>query len=173
MLKRVLLTVIISFLIITIHAQVTGIGKLKFDDTKPGIHSTYSSSISSSNQNWINSNLSKSRFDTVQSEKITKGTQKSPGLAFLFSLLVPGTGQLYKHRLDVGKYYMISEAALWLGFASFTIYGNWLLKDAHKFAQIHAGVNQNGKDDNFFVNISNYNNVYEYNDNELRNGRYD
>ena len=68
---------------------------------------------------------------------------------------------------------MISEAALWLGFASFTIYGNWLRNDAHKFAQIHAGIDQNGKDDNFFVNISNYNNVYEFNDDQLRNGRYD
>lgn len=103
---------------------------------------------------------------------VTTGTKKSPGLAFLFSLFVPGTGQLYAHRIDVGKYYMISEAALWLGFASFTIYGNWLRNDAHNFARVHAGIDPNGKDDNFFVNISNYDNVYQYNNSQLQNGKY-
>lgn len=103
---------------------------------------------------------------------IKTGSKKSPGLAFLYSLFVPGMGQLYAHRIDVGKYYMISEAALWLGFASFTIYGNWLRNDAHDYAVVHAGINQNGKDDNFFTNISNYDNVYQYNNDQLQNGRY-
>lgn len=112
------------------------------------------------------------RRDSLNIEPKYTGGKKSPGLAMIYSLLVPGTGQLYAKRFDVGKYYMISEAALWLGFASFTIYGNWLLTDAHKFAQIHASIDPNGKDDNFFVNISNYDNVYQYNDEQLRFGNY-
>jgi hypothetical protein len=112
--------------------------------------------------------------DSLKNESLNiTGSKKSPGLAFLLSILVPGTGQFYTNRLDVGKYYMISEAALWLGFASFSIYGNWLLKDAHKYAQIHAGINMNGKDDNYFVNISNYDNIYQYNNAQLQNGRID
>ena len=114
------------------------------------------------------------QHDTLKDMNVKfAGSKKSPGLAFIYSLFVPGVGQLYARRFDVGKYYMISEASLWLGFASFTIYGNWLLNDAHRFASIHAGVNTNGKDDNYFVNISNFDNIYQYNDEQLRNGRYD
>ena len=111
--------------------------------------------------------------DSLHMEPKFVGSKKSPGLAMILSLLVPGTGQLYSHRFDAGKYFMISEASLWLGFASFTIYGNWLLTDAHKYAQLHAGIDPNGKDDNFFINISNYDNVDEYNDEQLRFGNYD
>lgn len=100
-------------------------------------------------------------------------SRKSPGLAFLYSLFVPGTGQLYTHRLDVGKYFMISEAALWLGFAAFTIYGNWLFNDAESFAVTHAGINTEGKNSEFYVNIGNYDNVDQYNQDMLITGQYD
>jgi len=102
-------------------------------------------------------------------------SSKSPGLAFIYSLFVPGMGQLYANRFDVGKYFMISEAALWLGFTSFTVYGNWLINDAYKYASLHAGVNNSNKDkrDNFYVNIANYDNVDEYNNDMLEKGQYD
>jgi hypothetical protein len=99
-------------------------------------------------------------------------SKKSPALAFLMSLLVPGTGQVYAGRFDVGKYYMISEASLWLMYASFTIYGNWLLNDAYNFAVIHAGINKNGKNDQFFLDIANWDNVIEYNNDKLQRGEY-
>src|SRR5438552_4369689 len=70
--------------------------------------------------------------DTIRPAKDEKiqppRSKKSPGLAMIYSLLVPGMGQLYTKRFDVGKYFLISEAALWTAFASFTVYGNWLLK---------------------------------------------
>ncbi len=146
-------------------AQQSAEGNLKFSDIKPFVKSSK-----------LYSDIYKSSLprDSLKENTTTyTGSKKSPGLAFLYSLFVPGMGQLYAKRIDVGKYYIISEAALWLGFASFTIYGHWLTNDAHNFAQVHAGIDQNGKDDNFFVNISNYDNVYEYNDDQLRNGRYD
>src|SRR6266542_5167064 len=83
-------------------------------------------------------------------------SRKSPMLAFLYSLAVPGMGQLYAHRLDVGKYFMISEAALWLGFAAFTVYGNWMFNDAVSYAVNHAGIDKNNKTDDFYSNIGNY-----------------
>lgn len=115
-------------------------------------------------------------FDsTLKTEKkirqLTDG-RKSSGLAFLYSLVVPGLGQAYLKRMDVGKYYMISEAALWLTYAAFTIYGNWQLKDAYNYAEIHAGINQDGKDDDFFVNVGIYDNVYQYNNERLIFGEY-
>jgi TM2 domain-containing membrane protein YozV len=99
-------------------------------------------------------------------------SKKSPGLAFLMSLIVPGTGQLYAGRFDVGKYFMISEASLWLTYISFTIYGNWLLNDAYNFAVIHAGIDKNGKSDQFFLDIANWDNVTEYNNDKLSTGQY-
>jgi len=115
------------------------------------------------------------KFDTLETNKklITSKRKKSPGLAFLYSLVIPGMGQVYSNRFDVGKYYMISEAALWLGFASFTIYGNWLLDDAYDYAVLHAGIILEDKDDDFFVNIANYDNVEQYNNDMLQRGEYD
>ncbi|MGH2575287.1 MAG: hypothetical protein ACRDFC_06260 [Ignavibacteria bacterium] len=100
-------------------------------------------------------------------------SKKSPGLAFLYSLLVPGMGQLYTKRFDVGKYFLIAETSLWLGFAAFTVYGNWLFNDASAYAVYHAGIIENGKDKDFFINIGNYDNVDRYNDEMLRLGEYD
>ncbi len=114
--------------------------------------------------------------NVVSENKTTvRKSKKSPGLAFIYSLIVPGTGQLYAKRFDVGKYFMISEAALWLGFASFTVYGNWLINDAYKYAGTHAGVDNTNKDkqDNFYINIANYDNVEEYNNDMLERGQYD
>jgi len=104
---------------------------------------------------------------------VSKGSKKSPGLAFIYSLLVPGMGQLYTNRFDVGKYFLVSEAALWLGYASFTIYGQWLLDDAYNYSAQHAGVNTEGKDNDFFVNIGNYSNVEQYNNEMLQFGEYE
>jgi hypothetical protein len=118
--------------------------------------------------------LSSSLFNP--GNKFNKGyvvkSKKSPALAFLMSLLVPGTGQVYAGRFDVGKYYMISEASLWLTYASFTIYGNWLLNDAYNYAVIHAGIDKNGKNDQFFLDIANWDNVTEYNNDKLQRGEY-
>jgi TM2 domain-containing membrane protein YozV len=100
-------------------------------------------------------------------------SKKSPGLAFIYSLLVPGMGQLYTGRFDVGKYFIISEAALWLGFAAFTIYGNWLFDDAVNYAVFHAGINKEDKDDEFFTNIGIFDNVDQYNQEKLLRGEYD
>jgi hypothetical protein len=111
----------------------------------------------------------------TKKEPTIKRSKKSPGLAFIYGLLIPGMGHVYADRFETGKYFMISEAAIWLTYAAFTIYGNWLIDDAYDYAVLHAGISLNGKDrdDNFFVDIANYNNVDEYNDEKLRFGEYD
>jgi hypothetical protein len=115
----------------------------------------------------------KTLTDSLDNKVRVKGSSKSPGLAFLYSLFVPGMGQAYAKRFDVGKYYLLTEAALWLGYASFSIYGKWLQNDSYDFASVHAGINKDGKDDDFFINIGNYDNVEQYNDDMLRKGQYD
>jgi hypothetical protein len=116
-------------------------------------------------------------FDSVTTKKETtvKRSTKSPGLAFIYGLFIPGMGHVYANRFNTGKYFMISEAAIWLTYAAFTIYGNWLLDDAYDFSATHAGVSLSGKakDDVYFTNIANYSNVEEYNNEMLRFGEYD
>jgi hypothetical protein len=114
--------------------------------------------------------------DSIAEMKTTvKRSKKSPGLAFIYGLFVPGMGHLYSDRFESGKYFLISEAAIWLSYAAFTVYGNWLLDDAYDYASLHAGVKVSGKekDDKFFVDIANYRNVDEYNNERLRFGEYD
>lgn len=112
---------------------------------------------------------------TKKTEPNVKGSKKSPGLAFIYGLLIPGMGHVYADKFETGKYFMISEASVWLTYALFTVYGNWLLDDAYDYASIHAGVQVAGKerDDIFFVDIANYENVDIYNDEMLRFGEYD
>ena len=115
--------------------------------------------------------------DSVVNVKVNKEvhSKKSPGLAMIYSLIVPGMGQAYTKRFDVGKYFLISEAALWLGFASFTVYGSWLVNDAYDYSVTHAGVikGSKAKDDDFWINIANYDNADNYNNEMLEQGNYD
>lgn len=122
----------------------------------------------------LNSGEKKSSiFDSTDKKEERVGSSKSPGLAFLLSLAVPGLGQVYTKRFDVGKYFMLSEAVLWLTYASFTIYGDWMLNDAYDYAVLHAGIDKNNKPDQFFLDIANYNNVDIYNNDMLQQGQYD
>ncbi len=132
-----------------------------------------SSDVKSDNGSYLFENKSVLKDTTVKKEAVTSTSKKNPGLAFLLSLAVPGLGQTYTKRFDVGKYFMISEAVLWMTYASFTVYGNWMLNDAYNFAVIHAGIDKNDKPDQFFLDIANYNNVDIYNNNMLQQGQYD
>ncbi len=101
-------------------------------------------------------------------ENLAQPHRKSQPLAIVYSLLLPGMGELYAEDFNGGRYSLVAEGALWLTYASFRQYGTWLQTDARDYASSHAGVSQNGKDDQFFVNIGNFDNVYDYNDKKLR-----
>jgi hypothetical protein len=103
----------------------------------------------------------------------TADNKKSPGLALLLSLLLPGAGHYYTDRMDVGQYFLAADGAAWLGLAGVNIYGNVLRDNAQTFSVDHAGVNESGKNDDYFVNIGNYKSIYEYNNAKLSRGEYD
>ncbi|CAN5660856.1 hypothetical protein BH10BAC5_BH10BAC5_25170 [soil metagenome] len=105
--------------------------------------------------------------------KMPEASTKSGGIALLLSLVLPGAGHYYEGRMDVGKYFLTAEAASWLGLFGLDLYGNSLREDARKFAVVNAGVNLNGKPDDYYGNVGNYNNIYEYNNAKLQNGQYD
>lgn len=89
--------------------------------------------------------------------------KKSPALGVLYSLLLPGMGELYANRYDSGQYFTIADGVLWGVFAGFGIYGSWQEKNYKSFAETKAGVVLSGKDADYYANIGNYLNIDEYN----------
>jgi hypothetical protein len=97
---------------------------------------------------------------------------KSPTLAFLFSFLVPGVGELYANRYDVGVYFTAVEGTLWLGLSGLNYYGNWQRDNYKEYASVHAGVDLQGKDETYFATISSYLNINDYNNEKYLNREF-
>lgn len=116
------------------------------------------------------------RFDTIlapQTLSFEQPTKKSVGLAALYSLLLPGMGEMYVGNFSTGRYFLAAEGALWLTFAGFGVYGNSVRDDARSYAVVHAGITVAGKDDQFFVDVGNFLSVDEYNQKKLRDRALD
>lgn len=96
------------------------------------------------------------------------GNKKSVGLAVVLSLLLPGMGELYAGNYSTGRYLTAAEGALWLTYTSFDLYGTWVRDDARKLAVTTADVNLAGQSNQFFVDIGNYKDVYQYNERKLQ-----
>ena len=94
--------------------------------------------------------------------------KKSPGLAALYSLILPGMGELYVGTFSSGRYFLVAEGVLWLSYAAFTVHGNSLRDDSRAFAISAAGIQPTGKDDQFYVDIGNFMTTEDYNDKKLR-----
>ncbi|NUN69820.1 MAG: hypothetical protein HUU02_08935 [Bacteroidetes bacterium] len=94
--------------------------------------------------------------------------RRSAATAVFYSLLLPGMGEYYAGGFDEGQYSLIAEGGLWLTWFSFRQYGSWLRDDARNFAAAHAGVSLSGKNDRYFVDLGNFNDIYEYNDKQLQ-----
>ena len=99
--------------------------------------------------------------------------KKSVFLAVVFSLIIPGAGEYYADGYSRGKYFTIAETGLWLTYTGFQVYGTHVRNDARDYAAYHAGVHSEGKDDDYYVNIGNFDNVYQYNDKKLQDRRLD
>jgi hypothetical protein len=112
--------------------------------------------------------LNASPVHSLQDAQTTAPARKSPGLAALYSLLIPGMGELYAENFASGKYFLVAEGVLWLGYAAMEIHGNGLRDDARVFAVAQAGIFAEGKDDQFFVDIGNFLTIDDYNDKKLR-----
>jgi TM2 domain-containing membrane protein YozV len=93
----------------------------------------------------------------------TSWKKKSPSTAFLLSLALPGTGQLYSGDKTKAKVFLGAEVVWWGSFWLFRTLGDWKKDDYKNFAATHAGVNPNGKPDDFYSNLSFYDSRDEYN----------
>ena len=101
--------------------------------------------------------------------QVRPGTsRKAPGLAAIYSLLLPGMGELYAGDFNSGKYFLAAEGVLWLTFAAFEIVGNDLRDDARMFAGAQARLTAPVLDDQLYVDVGNFNSLADYNDKRLR-----
>ena len=100
--------------------------------------------------------INKTNFENVLSKK-------KAGLAVLYSMLLPGMGELYANSYESGKYFTIGDAVLWGFIIGFNNYGSQMKDNYKSFAASYAGADIAGKDDNYFVNVGLYMNIDEYN----------
>lgn len=98
---------------------------------------------------------------------------KVPGQAFVKSLLFPGWGELYAGAGKRARTFIIAEGLLWASFSLFEIYGGWKRSDMEDFAIARASVSGAGKKKTYYTDISNYNDIYEHNEEMRRFRRYD
>lgn len=120
-----------------------------------------------------NSEINGTQFSLNNSQNSSSGIQprlpetqkKNPALAILYSMLIPGMGELYANSYESGKYFTIADGALWGVFTGFTIYGNQQENNYKSFAQAKGGVNVDGKDADYFASIGAYENIDDYNTN--------
>lgn len=100
-------------------------------------------------------------------------TKKNAGLAIIYSLLLPGMGELYADNYSSGKYFTIAEGALWATFIGMNVYGNWQENRYKTYAQTYAGVNPDGKDEDYFATIGLYTSIESYNNEKALERRFD
>src|ERR1035437_786680 len=98
--------------------------------------------------------------------------KKSIGLAIIYSLLLPGMGELYSGNYSSGKYFTIAEGTFWGTYIGMNAYSGWQKNRYHSFAASNGGVNVAGKSDDYYTNIGIYTDINEYNDDMARNGDF-
>lgn len=94
--------------------------------------------------------------------------QKSVGLALLMSLALPGAGEFYMGQRGQGTFFLSSEIVIWSGLVLSNLYAGQLKDETYVYAAQHAGVLNNGKDKQYWIDIGKYNSLYEFNEQRRR-----
>ncbi len=98
--------------------------------------------------------------------------KKSAGMAVLYSLLLPGMGELYAGGYNSGIYFTIADGVLWGTFVGMNVYGNWQKDRYIAYAQTKAGITTDYKDDTFYATIGDYSDIEKYNDQMALEGNF-
>jgi hypothetical protein len=115
-------------------------------------------------------NTFKNSDENIQSTSINLSSnlsneKKSVGLGIVYSLLLPGMGELYADSYSSGKYFTIADGVLWGTLIGMSAYSNWQEDNYKTYAASLADVvNDGNKDEEFYANIGDYTSVYTYND---------
>ena len=99
--------------------------------------------------------------------------KKSAGLAIVYSLLLPGMGELYADAYDSGVYFTIADGVLWGTYIGMNVYGNWQKDRYISYAQTNADITTENKDDDYYATISEYLSIDQYNDQKAFERNFD
>ena len=89
--------------------------------------------------------------------------EKNRGKAFFMSLLIPGWGQHYTRSSNKMIAFFASEISLWMTYTGFELYSDWRREDYRNYAARYADVDLDGKTDSYFIDVGNFNSIYDYN----------
>jgi hypothetical protein len=102
-----------------------------------------------------------------------ESSKKSVGLGVIYSLLLPGMGELYADAYDIGKYFTIADGILWGTFIGMNIYANWQENNYKSYAETRAGISNENKGENYYATISVYNDIESYNNEKALERNFD
>ena len=98
-----------------------------------------------------------------KSDSPKRENKKSLVKAGLYSALLPGLGEFYVGHKSKARVFFAVEAATWVSFFSFHIYGNLKENDYIDFAAVHANANLEGKSHDFKDWVGFYEDIDQFN----------
>ena len=116
-----------------------------------------------------------SEFNSIDQQIAIDGVKqkKSAGLAIVYSLLLPGMGELYADAYDSGVYFTIADGVLWGTYIGMNVYGNWQKDRYISYAQTNADITTENKDADYYATISEYLSIDQYNDQKAFERNFD
>ncbi|MBI9072575.1 MAG: hypothetical protein JEY94_13315 [Melioribacteraceae bacterium] len=109
----------------------------------------------------------------MQSQSNPVFQKKKTGLAIIYSLLLPGMGELYAGGFESGKYFTIADGVLWGVLAGMNIHASNKEDDYKSYAEANGGVNLDGKTEDFFASVGIYISQEDYNHAKSLNRQFD
>ena len=107
-------------------------------------------------------NSDDTKFIDMSDPVIAKG-KISMTRAVVMSLILPGSGEYYAGKKFKGQIFMGVEAGIWAGYFAYHVYGGWKEDDYKALAASRAGVDNTGKDEQFYDLVGFYSNREEAN----------
>lgn len=121
----------------------------------------------------INSNLKNYQTESPKFTTDLENEKKSVGLGIIYSLLLPGMGELYADAYDMGKYFTIADGILWGTYIGMSSYTSWQEDNYKSYAAVNAGVDNSNKDADYYATIGEYSNIESYNDQKALERNFD
>ncbi|MCE1189931.1 MAG: hypothetical protein LWX56_12430 [Ignavibacteria bacterium] len=98
--------------------------------------------------------------------------KKNSGLAALYSMILPGMGELYADSYNSGKYFTMVEVALWVSYFGMDYYAGWQKDNYMAYARQKGGVSSGDHSSDFYGDIANYTDINQFNDEKSFQGEF-
>ncbi|MAJ44562.1 MAG: hypothetical protein CMF96_07445 [Candidatus Marinimicrobia bacterium] len=103
---------------------------------------------------------------------ISISTSKNSNVSIIKSLILPGWGQLSENQSNSAKKFFIQEGVMWFSFFGSIWTSDYYEQSYLTFAKENAEIDLRGLDLQMAVDVGNYSNLIEYNDNKQRRRQF-